>query len=60
MIEAFVERVGNEYQLKRLFRVLAEAGWSRRHARPLFERVRRRYHPITEGLVDKLLAELGV
>lgn len=60
MIEAFAERVGNEYQLKRLFRVLAEAGWSRRRARPLFERVRQRHHPITEGLIDKLLQELGV
>jgi len=60
MIEAFAERVGNEYQLKRLFRALAEAAWSRPHARPLFERVRRRHHPITEGLVDQLLRESGV
>jgi len=60
MIEAFVEHVGNEYQLKRVFRTLAETGWSRPLARPLFERVRRRHHPITEGLVDRMLRELGV
>jgi aminopeptidase N len=60
MIEAFTERVGNEYQLKRLFRVLAETEWSCPLARPLFERVRHRHHPITEGMVDQLLRELGV
>ncbi|MBM3122604.1 MAG: M1 family metallopeptidase [Chloroflexi bacterium] len=60
MMEAFAERVGNEYQLKRVFRSLAEAEWSRPLTRPLFERVRHRHHPITEGLVDQLLRELGV
>jgi len=58
--ERFVETVGNEYQLRRVFRCLAEADWSRPFARPLFERVRHRHHPITEGLVDRTLTELGV
>jgi leukotriene-A4 hydrolase len=58
--ERFAETVGNEYQIKRLFRCLAENDWSRPLARPLFERVRNRHHPITEALVDRTLTELGV
>ena len=59
-VERFVETVGNEYQLKRVFRCLAEADWSRPMARPLFERVRHRHHPITETIVDRTLVGLGV
>ncbi len=59
-VERFVETVGNEYQLRRVFRCLAQADWSRPSARPLFERVRHRHHPITETLVDRTLTELGV
>ena len=35
-VERFVETVGNEYQLRRVFRCLAETDWSRPTARPLF------------------------
>jgi aminopeptidase N len=59
-VERFVETVGNEYQLRRVFRCLAETDWSRAAARPLFERVRHRHHPITATLVDRTLTELGV
>jgi len=59
-IERFTESVGNEFQLRRVFRCLADNDWSRPLARPLFERVRDRHHPITVGLVDQVLSDAGV
>jgi len=59
-VERFAETVGNEYQLKRVFRCLADNDWSRPLARSLFERVRHRHHPITVGIVDQVLSDAGV
>jgi aminopeptidase N len=59
-VERLVEKEGRLALLRRLFQCLAENDWSRDLARPLFERVRARYHPITTAAVDYVLAQAGV
>lgn len=54
-VEALVETVGRGYSLKMIFRTLIAEEWARPLARPLFERVRERYHPVTDSNIDKLL-----
>jgi hypothetical protein len=56
-IESFVAEVGNLYMLTRLFRCLVGIQWTRDAARPMFERARDRYHPITAAAIEKILAE---
>jgi aminopeptidase N len=59
-IERFVARVGRQEYITRLFRTMAENEWTRNLARPMFESVRGRYHPITAGVVDSLLTKAGL
>ncbi len=56
-VEAFVETIGRSYSLSRIFRAMIAEDWARPLARPLFERVRERYHPVTVGNLDKLLTK---
>ena len=46
--------------LGRVFRALVEAEWSRELARPLFERYRETYHPITATQIENILKEAGL
>ncbi len=55
-----IEQEGRMVMLRRLFQCLAENAWSKDLARPLFERVRARYHPITAAAVDHVLTQAGV
>jgi hypothetical protein len=54
-VEQFVETIGRGTSLARIFRTMIAEDWARPLARPLFERVRERYHPVTIGNIDKLL-----
>jgi hypothetical protein len=56
-VEQFVETNGRGSSLGRIFRAMIAEEWTRPHARPLFERVRERYHPVTIGNLDKLLTK---
>ena len=59
-IERFVAKVGRQEYITRLFRAMVENEWTKGLARPMFERVRGRYHPITANVVDSLLTKAGV
>ncbi|MGE5248736.1 MAG: M1 family metallopeptidase [Bacteroidota bacterium] len=59
-VERFAEEVGNFTVLKPVYRALVQNDWSRELARPLFERVRERYHPITAAMLESVLTEGGV
>jgi aminopeptidase N len=59
-VESFVERIGRMLYLMPIVRAMTEAHWSRNLARPLFERVRERQHPVTAGAVEMLLKKAGV
>lgn len=59
-IERFVTKVGRQEYITRLFRTMVENEWTKGLARPMFERVRDRYHPITASVVDSLLTKAGV
>ncbi len=58
-VEAYLHRVGRGSYVIPLFRALLKADWSASLARPLFERVRQRYHPIVAGRVSTLLEQAG-
>jgi leukotriene-A4 hydrolase len=59
-VERLVEHEGRMAILRRVFQCLAENDWSKDLARPMFERVRARYHPITVSAVDHVLTQAGV
>jgi hypothetical protein len=59
-VERLVEHEGRMAILRRVFQCLAENDWSKDLARPLFERVRARYHPITAAAVDHVLTQARV
>ena len=59
-IEEWVGRVGRHAFLTPLFRGMTETDWTRRLARPMFESVRPRHHPITVAAVEDVLKGAGV
>lgn len=59
-IERFVATVGRQEYITRLFHTMVDNEWTEGLARPMFERVRGRYHPITATVVDSLLTKAGV
>lgn len=59
-IERFVARVGRHAWLTPLFQCMLENDWTRNLARPMFESVRERHHPITAAVIDNLLIQAGV
>jgi hypothetical protein len=59
-IEQFMERIGRMLYVLPIVRAMIEMDWSRRHIRPLFERVRDRHHEITISAIEKLLKKAGL
>jgi hypothetical protein len=56
-VEAFVETIGRGYSLSRIFRTMIAEDWAKPLARPLFERIRERHHPVAIGNIEKLLTK---
>lgn len=54
-VEAYIEKIGRMLYLFPILRALTETDWARNQARPLFERVREKHHPVTVDAVDKIL-----
>jgi len=59
-IEKFVEEIGRMLYIMPIMRALVETDWSRDRARPLFERVREKHHPVTIGAINSVLKKAGV
>ena len=59
-IEKFMGTVGRMLYVLPIFRAMIETEWSKGLARPLFERVRDRHHPITIKAMEGLLAKAGL
>jgi len=54
-IETFMSAVGRMLYVLPIMRAMIEAEWSKRLARPLFERIRDRHHQITIKAMDGML-----
>jgi len=54
-IEAFVEKIGRMLYVLPVLRAMIETDWARERARPLFERVREKHHPVTVAAMEGLL-----
>jgi len=59
-VEKMASSYGNMVVLGKVFRALGKAEWSRELARPLFERHREKYHPITATQLENILEEAGL
>lgn len=59
-VESMVQRVGRIILIARVMRALSRADWTRPRARPLFEKVQERHHPITRAYLDKLLEKANL
>jgi hypothetical protein len=59
-IEKFMGTVGRMLYVMPIFRAMIETDWSKGLARPLFERVRDRHHPITIKAMEGALAKAGL
>ena len=57
--QKFVLDTGPLLSMERVMRALAQTDWSRPHARPLFERVRPRIHPVTGARLARELDRAG-
>ncbi len=56
-VEKLIAEVGRMFIILPVFGALASTEWSRPLARPLFERVRTRHHPITAMYMEQLLVQ---
>jgi leukotriene-A4 hydrolase len=59
-IEAYIEHVGRGIFLRPIVQAMAETAWSRDLVRPIVERYRDCYHPLTVRLLERILTEAGV
>ncbi len=59
-VEEILATVGRGKFVVPLLRALAETEWSREIARPIFERVRNRHHPLTVANLERVLVQAGV
>ncbi len=59
-VEAFLLASGSRLSLMRLFRAVAQTPWTRAKARPLYQRARQGYHPLTQLEVERLLRAEGL
>jgi leukotriene-A4 hydrolase len=59
-VETFVEKIGRMLYIMPIGRALVASDWARDRARPLFERVRERHHPVTINAVDGFLKKAGL
>ena len=59
-VEEFLEKIGRMLYIMPVGRAMVEADWVRDMARPMFERVRERHHPVTVHTVDNFLKKAGL
>jgi leukotriene-A4 hydrolase len=59
-VEIFLEKIGRMLYIMPIGRALVASDWARDQARPLFERVRERHHPVTVNTVDNFLKKAGL
>ena len=59
-VESFIEKIGRMLYIMPIGRALVASDWTRDRARPLFERVRERHHPVTINAVDGFLKKAGL
>jgi hypothetical protein len=59
-VEQFVGKIGRMLYVLPVVRAMIGTDWSRRHIRPLFERVRDRHHQITVHAIERLLTDAGL
>jgi leukotriene-A4 hydrolase len=59
-VEKFLEKIGRMLYIMPIGRAMVEADWARDLARPMFERVRERHHPVTVHAVDNFLKKAGL
>jgi hypothetical protein len=59
-VEEFIERIGRMLYIIPVMRALVETDWARDQARPLFERVREKHHPVTVRAMEGLLKKAGL
>lgn len=59
-VEKFFEQIGRMLYLFPVGRALIETDWTREQARPLFEKVREKQHPMTVAAMDRLLKAAGL
>jgi aminopeptidase N len=59
-VEKFFEQIGRMLYLFPVGRALIETEWTREQARPLFEKVREKQHPMTVAAMDRLLKAAGL
>jgi hypothetical protein len=59
-VEKFVENIGRMLYIMPIGRAMVEAEWARDQARPMFERVRERHHPVTVNSIDRFLTKAGL
>jgi hypothetical protein len=59
-VERFIGTIGRMLYVYPVARAMIEAEWSRGKARPLFERVKSRHHPVTAQGMDALLKRAGL
>lgn len=60
LVERFVANVGRILYLRPIYLALANSDWAREEARPMFERVRPRYHPLTAAAIQRILTKAGL
>ena len=58
--EALIGDVGRVFIILPVFQAIAQTEWTRRRARPLFERVRDKHHPITVLAMEQVLLQQGL
>jgi len=56
-VEHFVETFGRGSSLSMIFRTLIAEDWAKPLARPLFERIRERHHPVAIANIEKMLTK---
>jgi hypothetical protein len=59
-VEMFFEKIGRMLYLFPVAHALSETEWTRGLARPLFEKVRERHHPMTVAAMDGALKRAGL
>jgi hypothetical protein len=58
--EELISRVGRLVIIRPVFQAMVETEWTRARARPLFERIRHRHHPITALSLEEILRQHGL
>ena len=58
--EQFISEVGRIIFTGRVYRAMAQTDWARSMARPLLDRYRRRYHPLTVEYIERILSQEGL